>query len=70
MPPHPYRDTRLNRLAPGRLENCAREPTACPYPDAFLAAAAAGGLAIVIRNQAEFRNTGVETVDPRTGRQS
>ena len=40
-------------------------------PDAFLAAAAATrGLAVVTRNTAEFRNTGVETVDPWTaGRQ-
>ncbi len=36
-------------------------------PDAFLAAAAATrGLAIVTRNAGEFRNTGVETVDPWT----
>ena len=36
-------------------------------PDAFLAAAAATrGLAIVTRNASEFRNTGVETVDPWT----
>ena len=34
-------------------------------PDAFLAAAAATrGLAVVTRNVGEFRNTGVETVDP------
>ena len=34
-------------------------------PDAFLAAAAATrGLAVVTRNTGEFRNTGVETVDP------
>ena len=34
-------------------------------PDAFLAAAAATrGLAIVTRNTSEFRNTGVETVNP------
>lgn len=34
-------------------------------PDAFLAAAAVThGLAVVTRNVAEFRNTGVETVDP------
>ena len=33
--------------------------------DAFLAAAAARrGLAVVTRNTGEFRNTGVETVDP------
>ena len=40
-------------------------------PDAFLAAAAATrGLAVVTRNTGEFRNTGVETVDPWTaGRQ-
>ena len=36
-------------------------------PDAFLAAAAATrGLAVVTRNTGEFRNTGVETVDPWT----
>ena len=36
-------------------------------PDAFLAAAAAKrGLAVVTRNTGEFRNTGVETVDPWT----
>ena len=36
-------------------------------PDAFLAAAAATrGLAVVTRNTAEFRNTGVETLDPWT----
>ena len=34
-------------------------------PDAFLAAAAATrGLSVVTRNTGEFRNTGVETVDP------
>lgn len=34
-------------------------------PDAFLAASAATrGLAIVTRNTSEFRNTGVDTVDP------
>ena len=38
-------------------------------PDAFLAAAAATrGLAIVTRNTGEFRNTGIETVDPWTAR--
>ena len=38
-------------------------------PDAFLAAAAATrGLGIVTRNTGEFRNTGVETVDPWTAR--
>ena len=36
-------------------------------PDAFLAAAAATrGLAVVTRNTGEFRNTGVEIVDPWT----
>ena len=36
-------------------------------PDAFLAAAAATrGLAVVTRNTGEFRNTGVEVVDPWT----
>ena len=35
--------------------------------DAFLAAAAATrGLAVVTRNASEFRNTGVETIDPWT----
>ena len=34
-------------------------------PDAFLAAAAATrGLAVVTRNTGEFRNTGIEIVDP------
>ncbi len=34
-------------------------------PDAFLAAAATTrGLAVLTRNTGEFRNTGVETVDP------
>ena len=34
-------------------------------PDAFLAAAAATrGLTVLTRNTGEFRNTGVETVDP------
>ena len=37
-------------------------------PDAFLAAAAATrGLAVVTRNTGEFRNTGIETVDPWAG---
>ena len=41
------------------------EPLDDHVPDAFLAAAAATrGLAIVTRNTGEFRNTGVETVDP------
>ena len=36
-------------------------------PDAFLAAAASTrGLTVVTRNTGEFRNTGVETVDPWT----
>ncbi len=36
-------------------------------PDAFLAAAASTrGLGVVTRNTGEFRNTGVETVDPWT----
>ena len=36
-------------------------------PDAFLAAAAVTrGLAVVTRNTGEFRNTGVETVNPWT----
>ena len=38
-------------------------------PDAFLAAAAATrGLTVVTRNAGEFRNTGVETVDPWAAR--
>ncbi len=38
-------------------------------PDAFLpAAAATRGLAVVTRNTGEFRNTGVETVDPWSAR--
>ena len=55
-------------------QSCARimeekrrrgEPLDDHVPDAFLAAAAATrGLAIVTRNAGEFRNTGVETVDP------
>ena len=43
------------------------EPLDDHIPDAFLAAAAASrGLAVVTRNTGEFRNTGVETVDPWT----
>ena len=41
------------------------EPLDDHVPDAFLAAAATTcGLAVVTRNAGEFRNTGVETVDP------
>ena len=41
------------------------EPLDDHVPDAFLAAAATTrGLAIVTRNTGEFRNTGIETVDP------
>ena len=41
------------------------EPLDDHVPDAFLAAAAATrGLAIVTRNTGEFRNTGIESVDP------
>ncbi len=41
------------------------EPLDDHVPDAFLAAVAATrGLAIVTRNTGEFRNTGLETVDP------
>lgn len=41
------------------------EPLDDHVPDAFLAAAAAcRGLAILTRNAREFRNTGVEIVDP------
>ena len=57
-------------------EACARimeekrrrgEPLDDHVPDAFLAGAAAcRGIAIVTRNTGEFRNTGVETVDPWT----
>ena len=43
------------------------EPLDDHVPDAFLAGAAAcRGLAIVTQNTGEFRNTGVETVDPWT----
>ena len=43
------------------------EPLDDRVPDAFLAAAASSrGLAVVTRNTGEFRNTGVETVDPWT----
>ena len=43
------------------------EPLDDHVPDAFLAAAAASrGLAVVTRNVREFRNTGVEIVDPWT----
>ena len=41
------------------------EPLDDHVPDAFLAAAAATrGLAVITRNTGEFRNTGIETVDP------
>ena len=41
------------------------EPLDDHVPDAFLAAAAATrGLAVATRNTSEFRNTGVEAVDP------
>ncbi|MYF07376.1 MAG: type II toxin-antitoxin system VapC family toxin [Rhodospirillaceae bacterium] len=41
------------------------EPLDDHVPDAFIAASAATrGLAVVTRNAGEFRNTGVETVDP------
>ncbi len=41
------------------------EPLDDHLPDAFLAATAATrGLAIVTRNESEFRNTGVKTVNP------
>lgn len=39
------------------------EPLDDHVPDAFLAAAACCGLAVVTRNTGKFRNTGVETVD-------
>ena len=43
------------------------EPLDDHLPDAFLAATAAGrGLAIITRNTGEFRNTGIEAVDPWT----
>lgn len=43
------------------------EPLDDHLPDAFLAATAAcRGLAIITRNTGEFRNTGVEAVDPWT----
>ncbi len=45
------------------------EPLDDHVPDAFLAAAAASrGLGVVTRNTGEFRNTGVEAVDPWTRR--
>ena len=57
-------------------EACARimedkrrrgEPLDDHVPDAFLAAAASTrGLTVLTRNTGEFRNTGVETVDPWT----
>ena len=57
-------------------EACARimeekrrrgEPLDDHVPDAFLAAAAAcRGLGVVTRNAREFRNTGIEIVDPWT----
>ena len=41
------------------------EPLDDHVPDAFIAAAAVTrGLAVVTRNAGEFRNTGIETVDP------
>ena len=41
------------------------EPLDDHLPDAFLAAAAAcRGLAVVTRNAGEFRNTGIEVIDP------
>ena len=58
----------------GDARECARimeekrrlgEPLDAHAPDAFLAAAAASrGLAVVTRNTGEFRNTGVEAVNP------
>jgi len=43
------------------------EPLDDHVPDAFLAAAACTrGLTVLTRNTGEFRNTGVETVDPWT----
>ena len=44
------------------------EPLDDHLPDAFLAAVAAcRGLTVVTRNAGEFRNTGVEVVDPWAG---
>ena len=41
------------------------EPLDDHVPDAFLAAAAASrGLAVLTRNTGEFRNTGVDAIDP------
>ncbi|MDE0190294.1 MAG: hypothetical protein OXQ90_02955 [Gammaproteobacteria bacterium] len=43
------------------------EPLDDHLPDAFLAAAAATrGLAVLTRNTSEFRNTGIDAVDPWT----
>ena len=53
------------------MENKRRrgEPLDDHLPDAILASTAARrGLAIVTRNASEFRNAGVEIVDPWTGR--
>ncbi len=55
----------LGRLAPGKRRR--GEALDDHVPDAFLAASASTrGLAVVTRNTGEFRNTGVETVDPWT----
>ena len=71
---HEKRTKTERRLKPS--EACARimeeelrrgAPLDDQVPDAFLAAAAATrGLAVVTRSTGEFRNTGVETVDPWT----
>ena len=46
-------------------KRCRGEPLDHYLPDAFLAAAAASrGLAVLTRNIGEFRNTGVDAVDP------
>ncbi len=70
-------EDRIVAWTPDDARACARimedkrrrgEPLDDHVPDAFLAAAAATrGLAVVTRNTGEFRNTGVETVDPWTG---
>ncbi len=67
-------EDRIVAWTPDDARACARimedkrrrgEPLDDHVPDAFLAAAAATrGLAVVTRNTGEFRNTGVETVDP------
>ncbi len=55
---------RIGRLDPDRLRR--GEALNGHVPDAFLAAAATRGLAVVTRSAGEFHNTVVETVDSWT----